>query len=100
VSFFVTVLPILCDRPSLLNRRYVLGRVFQASMKWLWSAKHVQGGRHGKIPSMVMCPALHVRFVVAKKKMEKIAPVLHPMTDLPHCGKSELTVINHFLCIL
>ena len=50
-----------------------------------------------------MCLALHVCCVVAKKKekqMEKIAPVLQAMTDLPHSGKSELTVINHFLCIL
>ena len=50
-----------------------------------------------------MCLALHVCCVVAKKKekqMEKIAPVLQAMMDLPHSGKSELTVINHFLCIL
>ena len=56
-----------------------------------------------KIPFLVMCLALHVCCVVAKKKekqMEKIAPVLQAMTDLPHSGKSELTVINHFLCIL
>ena len=35
-----------------------------------------------------------------EKQMEKMAPVLQAMTDLPHSGKSELTVINHFLCIL
>ena len=35
-----------------------------------------------------------------EKQMEKIAPVLQAMMDLPHSGKSELTVINHFLCIL
>ena len=56
-----------------------------------------------KIPFLVMCLVLHVCYVVAKKKeeqMEKIAPVLQAMMDLPHSGKSELTVINHFLCIL
>ena len=45
---FVTALQVLSDRRSLLNRRYVLGRVFQASMKLLWSAKHGQGGKAWK----------------------------------------------------
>ena len=71
-------------------------------MKLLWSAKHGQGGKAWKkyLPSSRVLLSLCTLCLPKKNELNKIAPVLQAMMDLPHSGKSELTVINHFLCIL